>query len=339
MSLTELRTDVDNDARLHLPDFVYDYESADRRLKFEVVPLNTYLPGENDVVGIRMTVEGDQAEYVFSEWSRQQLLSLLGTKERWFSFVTEERQAEEMNARLHALTGYNFRTSKAVDDDFPVRFVRGIVSRYYTDIPNADIMAAVVEKMPEGTMALRKHSGLTDRAFYAYLLSPTPITIPGTRFSAYPGMVVKNSDVGFTSLYVIPMLVSAAHGIPVVMETEKILKRIHRGQVDLHEKLAEAFNKCAVLWSDLSQKLPRLAAKKYTSADDAVAAMERVLTASLATRSFIQRCSSAYNKQPRQHTALDIFDAISEVCAEVTQRDESYSAGAIAGAVLYRLLF
>ena len=339
MSLTELRTDVDDDARLHLPDLAYDYDSTEHRLKFDVVPMDRYIPGEEEAVGVRLTVNGEESEYLFSEWSRQQLLSLLGTRERWFSFVTSAKQAQELNDRTHALTGYNFRTSKAVDEDFPVRFVRGIVSRYYTDIPNSDIMAAVVDKMPEGTMALRHHSGLTDRAFYAYLLSPTPVTIPGTRFYAYPGMVVKNSDVGFTSLYVIPMLVSSAHGTPVVLETKTILKRIHRGQIDLREKLAEAFDKCSLLWSDLSQKLPHLASKKYATSDDAIEAMERVLTSAGATRAFIQKCQSAYKKAPRGHSALDIFDAISEVCAEVTQRDDSYTSGAIAGAVLFRLLF
>lgn len=340
MSLTELRTDVDNDARLHLPDIFYDYDSPDYQLQFDVVPMSAYAPGEMDVVGAKLTIQNQhEAQYVFSDWSRQQLLSLLGTRERWFSFVPHERQADELNVRAHALTGYCLRTAMAVDDDFPVRFVRGIVSRCYTDIPNADIMAAVVDKMPEGTMALRHYSGLTDRAFYAYLLSPNPITIPGTQFFAYPGMVVKNSDVGYTSLYVIPMLVSASHGVPVIMESNTLLKRIHRGQINLHEKLAEAFDKCSLLWSDFSQKLPHLAAKKYSTADSARYAMGRVLASAGATRALIQKCEWAYNKHPRQNTALDIFEAISEVCSEITQRDDSYNAGAVAGAVLYRLLF
>lgn len=344
MSLKELKGNVDADAALHLPDLIYDVNSDDHSLRFEPVPLSTLL-GEEEQDAVGAVIERDrntnkqEDKYVFTRWSRSQLLSLLGTKEKWFSFVGLERQADELNARLHGMTNYNFRTQSAVDDNFPVKLIRGLVSREYADIPNTEIMKAVVDTVPEASMALRHASGITDRAFYAYIISPTPITIPNTKFFAYPGAVVKNSEVGYTSLWVIPSLVVKAMGVPIVMESRAVLRRIHRGKVDLPAKFKEAFEKCAASWTDMASKIPVLASKSYLSEDDAVATMERLLSSCLSRKDFIDLCRDTYRSQTRSHTALDIFEAITEACASYTNRDESYEVGAIAGAVLYRLVF
>lgn len=345
MSLTELKTDIDDDHKLHLPDVKLDHEDSMQSLRFEEVALSTLIPGDADTLGVRLTLNTvgsdtpDDAQYIFSEWSRQQLLSLFGVRERWFTYVELPQQVAEFNIRKHGLTGYSIRTSLAVDNDFPVRFVRGIVSDAYADIPNSDIMSAVVEKMPANAMALRYHSGLTDRAFYAYVVSPTPLTIPGTTFFAYPGALVKNSDVGFTSLYVIPTVVPATTCAPIVIEGATILKRIHRGHVNLLEKFGEAFDQCAILWGDYATKILHLATKQYSSTDNAVEMMTRLLANCLASKDFIRRCQHHYRSATRKNTALDIFDTVSEVCATYHGREEHYTVGAIAGAVLFRLMF
>jgi len=345
MSLKELKGNVDADAALHLPDLIYDVSSDDHSIRFEPIPLSTLLgEEEQDVVGA--TIERDrnaegrrEDKYIFTRWSRSQLLSLLGTKEKWFSFVGLDRQADELNARLHGMSGHNLRTQSAVEDSFPVKLIRGLVSREYADIPNTEIMKAVVDTVPETSMALRHASGITDRAFYAYIISPTPITIPNTKFFAYPGAVVKNSEVGYTSLWVIPSLVVRAYGVPIVIESQAVLRRIHRGKVDLPTKFKEAFEKCAASWTDMASKIPVLASKSYLNEDDAVAAMERLLSSCLSRKDFIDLCRDTYRSQTRLHTALDIFESITEACASYTNRDESYEVGAIAGAVLYRLVF
>lgn len=339
MSLTELKGDVDANASLHLPDLIYDIDSRDHALSFEIARMSEHLPGEDDVVGIKLIRGNTSAQYMFSKWSRQQLLSLLGTREKWFIPVELEQQAAELNIRKHALGYYNFRTSRAVDDDFPVHFVRGIVSSVYADIPNTEIMDAIIEKMPVESMALRAYSGLTDRAFYAYVVSPDPITIPGTSFFAYPGAVIKNSEVGYTSLWVIPMLMLRFQGVPFVLESKAVLKRVHRGKVNLSEKFEEAFSKCSALWSGFSAKIPHLVSKTYSTADATMDAMERMLVAAGAAKDFLQKCRTAYPTAPRNHTALDIVDTIAEVCASCADRDDSYVMGSVAGAVLYKLLF
>lgn len=337
MSLQELKTDIDDDAALHLPDYQYDPENSS--MDFKVLPMSTLIPGEPDTVGVRIVRGEDGADYMLSDWARQQLLALLGAREKWFSYVDLERQAEELNQRRHALSTFRIRTAKAVDSDFPVRFVRGVVSNVYMDIPNTEIMSVVVEKMPPEARALRLFSGLTDRAFYAYLLTPTAITIPGTSFFAHPGVVVKNSDVGYTSLYVIPMMVIRGSLAPVVFASKTILKRIHRGKVDIDTEFASAFTKSASLWADFQAQIPRLAGKQYIDMDDAVRAMRGLLVAAESTKELIHQCTTAYRAAPRKHTALDIFEVVSEVCAKTANRDDGFLTAAIAGSVLFHLVF
>ncbi len=345
MSLTELQASVLADAALHLPDIKYDINSNEHSVKFEALELSALIgEDESDAAGLRIMTDRQDPQvmqshaYAFTPWSRSQLLSLLGAREKWFSYVTLERQVEELGARLHALQDYRIRTMQAVDDGFPVRFIRGLVSSQYVEIPNTAIMEAVLEKAPI-SMALRGYSGISDRAFYAYIISPTPITIPNTSFFAYPGAVVKNSEVGYTSLWVIPMLITKRLGVPVVFESEHVLKRIHRGRAELPALFEEAFTQCSSVWADLTTKIPVLASKNYGTEDDAIATMQRLLLSASAKKEFVAQCSTTYKTKQRRHTALDIFEAITETCAELVDRDETYAVGAIAGAVLHRLMF
>ncbi len=346
MSLKELQDNVAADAALHLPDINYDVESNEHSVSFESIPMSTLIDdSEVDVAGLRIATDRQDPEkteahrYVFTRWSRSQLLSLFGTKEKWFGLVTLDRQVDELNARLHGLNSYRIRTMKAVDEGFPVRLVRGLVSSQYSEIKNTDIMDAVVSKVDPASMVLRRHSGISDRAFYAYILSPTPITIPGTTFFAYPGAVVKNSEVGYTSLWVIPMLMMKHLGSPVVIEGRQVLQRIHRGTADLPALFDGAFANCAASWSDMTTKIPVLASKTYLNDDEAIDTMKRLLLGAHARVEFVGEAVKAYQSKPRRHTALDVFESIVEACEQYTDRDETYTVGAIAGAVLYRLVF
>lgn len=346
MSLMELKASVDADASLHLPDLYYDSSSDDHQVKFSTLLLSSLIDdAEPDVAGLSITLDRQDptkiltSSYMFTRWSRSQLLSLFGARERWFSFVDLEQQVSEFNARLHAFRSYRIRTMRAVDEDFPVRIVRGLVSSEYSEIKNTDIMSAIIDKADPNSMALRVCSGITDRAFYAYVLSPTPITIPGTGFLAYPGAIVKNSEVGYTSLWVVPALVLKGRGAPAIIESKHVLKRIHRGKAKLPELFEKAFSAVSATWSDLSTKIPHLVNKTFGTEDAAVEKMRQLLESAGSSKELMMRSATAYRSVPRGHTGLDIFEAITEACSTYTDRDELYDVGAIAGSVLYKLTF
>lgn len=342
MSLAALKANVDAEAALHLPDLIYNVESPEHDIKFDMFPLSTMLsPTDSDIVGLEIRRNEERLPYVFSKWSRSQLLSLLGAREKWFHSVTLHRQAEELNARRNVLNTYKLRTMRAQDEDFPLRFIRGLVSSDYSDIMNTDIMNAIIDKAPASAMALVGPSGISDRAFYVYAVVPSPITIPGTRFLAYPAAVVKNSEVGYTSLYVIPglLMVYEEQRMPVVFESRAVLKKIHRGKIDLLDSFDAAFTACSKIWADTETKIPSLFAYSYGTEDGAIDSMKKLLFSSFASKDLVDRCVTAYKRQTRLHTALDIVETITEVCASADDRDEQYTFGAIAGAVLYKLMF
>jgi hypothetical protein len=342
MSLTELRDNVAVDAAHHHADVIYDPASTLYNLSFRIIPMQTLIDEqEKDVVGLTIdyTEHGHRA-HMFTRWSRQQLLAFFGTREKWFGFVGLEREAEELNARASGLAGYRIRTMRPFDDSFPVHIVRGLVSAEYADIPNTNIMEAIVQKMPSEACALRHYSGITDKAFYAYVFSPEVIGIPGTAFLAHPGALVRNSEVGYTSLSITPMLVTA-QGQPIVVKEHVLLRRVHRGRnLDLPDVFEHAFGRCSVLWQDMGRKILTLTSKKYASIDEAVATMERLLIRAEAKKEFVAACSARYRTARAKpgHTALDIVENITEVCMEHTDRDENYELSSIAGAVLFRLI-
>jgi len=347
MSLKELQDSVAFDAALHHPDIIYDPVGSNHNMYFSVVPMRELIDErEQDIVGL--TIETDLADpssynsrsHMLTKWSRHQLLAFFGVREKWFSFVELDRQAEELNARVSALSGYCVRTMRPYDDDFPVHVVRGLVSAEYVDIPNTAIMEAVVARMPPDSVALRYASGITDRSFYAYVMSPNLIGIPGTKFHAHPTVLIRNSEVGHTSLSVTPALVNA-NGQPIVAKEHMMLRKVHRGRdLDLRKLFEAAFAKCATLWEGMAEKIPLLVSKTYTFADGVVV-LQRMLHRAEAKKEFIFACEQHMKKTFHANTtitALDLVETITEVASGYTDRDENYEISAIAGAVLFRLV-
>lgn len=341
MSLTQLQSRVEQEAALHLPDLNYSLLSSEQLLSFMPLPLEEQ--GEGEVVGVEVSDEQAALQTqrsLFTQWSRSQLLSHLGTREKWFRDVTRAQEAAELNLRRPSLGGFRLRLMKAADPDFPYAFVRGIVSSEYAEIKNTDIMEAVVKSAPASTLASTA-SGITDRAFYAYVVSADEIGIPGTRFRGQQGAAIINSEVGYTSLWVIPALFLFGERMarPIVFEKHAVLKRIHRGRAELGELFVTAFAALSAEWGKLSAQMPRLASLTYTNQDHAIATLERLLEAGGAKKELVEEARKQYRaKSYTTHDGLSLFEAVCAACETYTDRDATYSVGAIAGAVLYTLL-
>ena len=337
--LTNLASRVEDFASRCLPDFVYTSEET-RDLSFAEIEIGKHFGEEVPrlIVGLTMRDGEATVPHVFTRWSRSQLLSHVGTREKWFKMVTKFQEADELNRRLPVLDRFMLRTMRSFDDP-SLRIVRGIVSSSYADIPDPDIMKALLEIMPGG-FALRAYSGKTDRAFYAYAITADKIGIPGTSYSGFPGVVIKNSEVGFTSLWITPMLYVADLSAPVVMEKQVLLRRVHRGAFsEMLEKFNEALAKGKSLWGPLQAKLAQLDLLTFPTEDDAVSVLTTLMSELNAAQSFIFRCSQLYRAAHHvNHNGVHLFEAILAAVKESTDNDDAYVAASVAGAVLMRLI-
>jgi hypothetical protein len=277
--------------------------------------------------------------HMFTKWSRSQLLSHLGTREKWFSSVTVRQQAQELSIRTHTLVGHMLRTMKTYDADSDVRLVRGIVSAKFGDIPDTQVMSSLLEHMPEGR-CLAGISGKTDRAFYAYAVSDEIIGVaPGLqRFRASPGLVVKNSEVGYSSLWVYPMLMFS-HGVAVI--ENKVLRQIHRGSSEgLIEKMDDAIQDLAAVWGPIEKRLAALHTLTWPDEDSAVNAMRAALLGRSvgATKLFAYQCEQRYRKQKHSlHTGAEVLAAVLDRGSVLSDKDGAYTQASAAGALLFAL--
>lgn len=337
--LTSLAKRVEDFAALCLPDFIYT-DNETRDLAFVELDLAPFVGDQHPDVLAALSMRGpsDVMPYAFTKWSRSQLLSHLGAREKWFETVTRTQEVAELNVRLHALRNFMFRTMKSFDSP-DLFLVRGIVSSKYADLPDTSIMKSIVELMPSG-YAISAYSGKTDRAFYAYAITGDKIGIPGTSFHGFPGVVLKNSEVGYTSLWIIPMLYLADYGVPVVLKKQAVLRRIHRGDiVNLTAKFDEALQKTKVLWGPIEEKLSKLRTISYSSEDAAVNAMRELLDSVGSEKLFMHRCEAKYRSAAHPvHDAFKVFEAIlANVKAEEDQ-DAAYVSSELAGGVLMQLI-
>lgn len=347
--LKTLKARVDAFAAECLPDFIYPASGDPAEARgfsfrpiemlecFEARDLHAIDEDALDIpiVGFDLADGEVLHPYVFTRWARGQLLSHVGTREKWFASVSLEQQARELNERRHTFVKHKFRLMKAGDG---ARVVRGLVSSVYAEIADTEVMEAIIELLPDG-MALRYHSGKTDRAFYAYIVSPQKITV-GDGLSAYAGIVLKNSEVGYTSLWMIPTLWFPWYDSVISFVARAPFKRIHRGKVeDLKSDFAKALFEVSTVWAEMQAKLDALEGLVYADEPEAIAAMKTALARCGSSKLFAYRCEQAYQgARNRSHSGRTILDAVLKMSRRQEGEDATHDHSAVAGALLLTLV-
>lgn len=274
--------------------------------------------------------------HMLTPWSRSQVLSTVGVREKWFGPVSPSMQADELNMRISIFREHRFRACRTVHDG--LFLLRGIVSRQYADIPDTDVMQALTSAMPDGK-ALSRVSVKTDRAFYAYALSDQTISIPGTDFKGVPGVVLRNSEVGFTSLWVIPCLALPSFKHPIIFANKTVLRRAHRGSVkELEADFEKAIAKASVVWAELGAAKMHLRQVTYQDEDAAVAWIHAVIARykgakNLASRAETDLRAAGLTKFTGNDVFASLLRAINSLDVNIGHAESS-----IAGAVLWHLL-
>lgn len=339
-SLGELKKEVDAYEALCLPDITLNTHTE---TKIEFRPYE-----DQDIWEMMATLEvvrkgtPDTLRYYFTRWSRAQLLSRLGGSEKWFQTVSVNIECEELNTRVHALEGMVLRTKKVESGaGDPHNLVRGLVSSVYADIPDTYIVQSLADLIGTDAPVLRRLSVKTDRAFYAYILAPDTLTLPGMGSGVRPGIVIRNSEVGYSSLTASLCYYFPAWRAVSVIGKDKLLKQIHRGtNEDLPRRFSEALGEAKEVWGSVEGKLKKLRDVTYINEDAAIAAMSRLLLRSGASKGLLRLVVNAYERQSKTtptHNALRFVDALGEVTGRASG-DEAYNQGVIAGNVLFMLL-
>lgn len=322
-------------AELSLPDFPCMLPALQDQLCFVALDLDEHPSG---LGGEEISLQINGVDHLFTDWSRLQLLAHLGTREKWFSRVTLTEQARELTRRTHTFDRQVFRTMRTYND---INYVRGLISAAYVDIPDLEVMQALAAVMLDGE-SLYSYSGKSDKAFYAYaLMRQAPIGF-GQGNEGYPGVVVKNSEVGACALSVVPffmLTLKAGFMAPVVMRRYAMYRKIHRGRLsDLRPSLTDALEKLQAVWSPLQKRLDGLQAKIFPDEAAAIDRLETALQALRCQKNFIQKCTTTYSgAKNTAHNGLTLFTAVLTSCAS-KHLDGKYDDAEVAGALLLQLL-
>lgn len=325
-------------AALCCPDQVFTENTQADFVSVDLLELDDSSPS---TVGLQIVDNfGIAATHLFTKWSRTQLLSLVGTREKWFNPVSTEEEARELNERVHLFKRHRLKTMRSADPDVELRIVRGLVSSSYATIPDTLVLKALSEELPEGEV-LQIYSDMTDRALYAYIITGDEISIPDTSFRGYPGVVVKNSEVGYCALHMLPMLYEVSCFAPLIFNSTMAFRKIHRGSTsELREAFTSALDELKTVWGPIKEKLFRLGAISYSDEDAAVLSLRTGLLKLRSTKAFAYRCEQIYRtSNHNQHSALEVLNAL--LCAvreKVNDQDEANAASALAGALLLTLV-
>jgi len=316
------------DLRAHIPEAVI----------FEAVRAEAYSlpPTELDFVVMR-TQEG--APYMFSDWSRSQLLQHLGTREKWFRHVSAEQQASELNIRRTALADYRLRLMKLPATD-ELRMVRGMVSREYAEISNTDAVKALISAAGNNSACVDLHQYESDRAFYVYaLLNDETVRLPETDIQFRVGVVLKNSEVGYSALLLAPFLWRDGMRSTLIPLQHTKYRRIHRGSVtDMQSTFKEAVQNISALWGNYQAGVEALGKVTYATKDECATTLDSVLTKAGSRRALIHRSLELLGKiNTPQYTAAHILEAVLNAIEEIMEPDAQHDASAIAGALYVSL--
>lgn len=319
---------------LSLPDHLCEVPRLHDELRFVALDLDEH---PSVLTGEEISLQINDEDHLFTEWSRLQLLDHLGTREKWFKRVTLSDQARELTRRVHTFDRQCFRRMKTYEH---INLIRGLVSAGYVDIPDVDVIDALCAVMPDGE-ALSRHSGKSDKAFYAYTFTrEDPIGI-GKDALGFPGVLIKNSEVGACALIATPFFLFLRDGIvaPVSLRQQVMLRRIHRGQQqDLQAALDKALREMQAVWSPLQQKMKGLLTRTFPDEQAALDRLQTVLTTMKRTKSFINRCTTTYRAAKNAtHNGLALLSAVLAACA-TSQLDQRYDDAEVAGYLLLHLL-
>lgn len=276
--------------------------------------------------------------YAISEWAQKQLYTHFGVRPKWFSYVDSDQHASELNLRLRHTQDHKFRTLRVPSADF--YGVRGFVSPVYSDVPDTTVLDALKTAFGDAELAkVLPGAGKTDQCLYAHVINSEALAIPTAHGEVYAGLTVLNSEVGYTSLRVLPVMFWDWNFSVIPIPSGKLYRRIHRGKfTNLAEDFEGVVRDNAKYVGDVTEMMRGLADVSFPSEDEAAKALYKMVVSARGTKGFAQDCEHAYRKAGHAyHTGVAVVQTISDVAKNAISQDEVFNLSSIAGAVAVHL--
>jgi hypothetical protein len=276
---------------------------------FEQTAAQQYADMDVPVAALTMNATGSilvpgRGPCCLTPWAKQQLAWRLGiTWGRWFDGIDPQLRADEINRRLARDPGI-VRVKTAIgagDDGESAATLRAFVTPSYFTIPDAMVARAIVEELRGERLTIQRHT-TTDRttSYVARVGAPLHLGGPAQVGDVTGGLIVRNSDVGFSSLTVALHLTRlvCSNGMTVA-EDKAILHLAHRHfDPDVLKKaLASGL---AELPSRLLRAGRALELSAHHGVVDVEAALVAVLRIARLPLRFLAVLVAAYHREPHQ---------------------------------------
>ena len=285
--------------------------------------------------------------YLLTSWARTQLNTLMGTRDKWFDFVDSQTEADERIKRIEVLEDKRLLLSRGPEEDDP-GLVRGIVSRGYKDIPYTFIMKCLFDCLPAAGASefSTKWSFIDYKYLHVLHVSSEVLSLPGSKVEWRPGILIRTSEVGASSVNIYPALALGRALTPVVFKDGKhAFRRIHSGGKDneLKEAFEEGIYNASQFFRDpKGLRIMRLKEIEYEDVDAGIKEIQRACDTVGLTKRFLDDLSTRYQEVVGKgaiNTAVTILLCIQQMANEYlnTDQDLALKMPEWTGALLFQL--
>lgn len=329
MSLENLRDDLQEYESTCLPDYE-DFSAGDIRFRALV-----------DTPDVQACLHGRNPEaHNFTDWSRKQLLSLMGVRERWFDMVDPGTEASELQYResLGALKRYKLRLRQ--DPGYGIPEIRGIVSQHYTAINDTEVLERVQETLPpDSYRVLGQYTRKEEHITHIFLVLREPIGVDNG-LQGFAAVTIRNSEVGASALNIgTSLVIPLGYNLVPIWTNRANYRRVHKGsKKTLLTDFEIAAHDASTAGQDIVAKSARLEQIVFDTEDKAKVFIEDTLKRYRAPKGLISRSKEAYFTRSQRPTGMDVVKAIVSAISANHTVDATHTEGTIAGAVLFRLI-
>lgn len=273
--------------------------------------------------------------FQLTSWSRQQLASLLGIRwGKWFEESSPREVAEEVNRRFERSTHEKKLRMMRDDSTFSDGILRAFVGPKFSPIDDDRVFGCLAKSGDLEEVGFVR-SSTTDRSsqFAGVLAEPINMATDEEPDWIYPGFLLRNSEVGYTSLTldVFTYRLVCTNGLLVMVGGERLLYRQHRPiePERLSGMLETAFSK---MRGSMALAVERLSDSRGETIEDPQEVIRGLVRASALPSSAGELAMEAYLRDPNP-TRYGIVQSLTEAAKELSP-EQRFDVEQLAGRYL-----